>query len=84
MVWSDPMFDLQVEDLGGQIQQNGGIPHNQGQDSKPRQVTSVQVRQATQLIYVVFSGCSNIVILSYFTFSEVIARVCKGETEPSS
>ena len=39
------MFDLQVEDLGGQIQQNGGIPHNQGQDSKPRQVTSVQVRQ---------------------------------------
>ena len=45
MVWSDPMFDLQVEDLGGQIQQNGGIPHNQGQDSKPRQVTSVQVRQ---------------------------------------
>ena len=33
--------------MGGQIQQNGGLGpnHHQGQDTKPRQVTSVQVRK---------------------------------------
>ena len=33
--------------MGGQIQQNGGLGgnHHQGQDTKPRQVTSVQVRR---------------------------------------
>ena len=82
MMWSDPILDVQVEDLGGQIQQNGGIPHNQGQDSKPRQVTSVQVRQPN--LYMLYFRGVRIAILSYFTFSEVIARVCKGETEPSS
>ena len=37
----------QVEEMGGQIQQNGGHGpnHHQGQDTKPRQVTSVQVRR---------------------------------------
>ena len=37
----------QVEEMGGQIQQNGGHGpnHHQGQDTKPRQVTSVQVRK---------------------------------------
>ena len=37
----------QVEEMGGQIQQNGGLGgnHHQGQDTKPRQVTSVQVRR---------------------------------------
>ena len=55
------MFNLQVEDLGGQIQQNGGIPHNQGQDSKPRQVTSVQVRQPN--LYMLYFRGVRIVIL---------------------
>jgi len=35
-------YVAKVEDMGGQIQQNGGLPHHQGQDTKPRQVTSVQ------------------------------------------
>ena len=43
-IWGEIIqFSLQVEDMGGQIQQNGGLPHHQGQDTKPRQVTSVQV-----------------------------------------
>lgn len=65
---------MQVEDLGGQIQQNGGLPHHQGQDTKPRQVTSVQVRNQMCL----FSVHWKIV------FSEVIASVCAGETESSA
>jgi len=37
-------YVAKVEEMGGQIQQNGGLGgnHHQGQDTKPRQVTSVQ------------------------------------------
>jgi len=40
-------YVAKVEEMGGQIQQNGGLGgnHHQGQDTKPRQVTSVQVRR---------------------------------------
>ena len=63
--------------MGGQIQQNGGLPHHQvcwqkitfkfqfphhqGQDTKPRQVTSVQVRKPFP-----FKMCSLCIETLYF------------------